>query len=105
MDEPFAALDAQTRSEMQGLLLSVWQKHKSTVVFVTHDIEEGLLLADRVVVLSSAPGVVREIMDVPISRPRSYEVVLTPEFVTLRGKIRDLMQRTTRPTVGITTGC
>ncbi len=88
MDEPFAALDAQTREEMQALLLGVWQRHKRTVMFVTHDVEEALLLADRVVVLSGRPAHVLETIPVDFPRPRSYELVLEPEFVELRGRVR-----------------
>jgi NitT/TauT family transport system ATP-binding protein len=93
MDEPFAALDAQTRSEMQALLLDVWQRHRSTVLFVTHDIEEGLLLADRAVVLSHGPGRIRTIIQTGFPRPRSYDTVLDPKFVAMRGEVRSLLQR------------
>lgn len=89
MDEPFGALDAQTRVEMQGLLLKLWQRHRNTVVFVTHDIEEGLLLADRILILSgSSPSTIRAEVSVAIPRPRSYETVMTPEFIALRKKVR-----------------
>lgn len=93
MDEPFAALDAQTRTEMQTLLLDVCAKHKSTVLFVTHDIEEGLLLSDRVIVLGERPARIIGTFTVPLARPRPYEVVLEPDFVALRGRIRQLLHR------------
>jgi ABC-type nitrate/sulfonate/bicarbonate transport system ATPase subunit len=86
-------VDAQTRGEMQSLLLSVWENHRPTVVFVTHDIEEALLLADRALVLSHRPSSIRERIEVPWERPRSYDLVLTPEFVTLRGQVRASMHR------------
>lgn len=91
MDEPFGALDAQTRTEMQTFLLDLWQHHRSTVVFVTHDIEEGLLLSDRIVVLGRGDEGVRDIIDVDISRPRTYETALTPEFIDLRRQLKDLI--------------
>lgn len=80
MDEPFGALDAQTRGMMQELLLKIWENHKVTVLFVTHDVDEAIFLADRVVVLASRPGRVK--MDIPIAleRPRSYELVTDPQF-------------------------
>jgi ABC-type nitrate/sulfonate/bicarbonate transport system ATPase subunit len=93
MDEPFAALDAQTRAEMQALLLEVWQRHRSTVLFVTHDIEEGLLLADRAIILSHRPAKIRAIIEVSFPRPRTYETVLDREFVDMRRKVRSLLQR------------
>jgi NitT/TauT family transport system ATP-binding protein len=93
MDEPFAALDAQTREEMQALLLEIWERHQRTVLFVTHDIEEGLLLADRVVILSHRPSTVREIIDVPFGRPRSYGVIHEQRFVDLRRRTRSLLAR------------
>jgi NitT/TauT family transport system ATP-binding protein len=98
MDEPFAALDSQTRETMQGLLLDIWQRHRSTVLFVTHDIEEGLLLADRVVVLSQRPASIMAIIDVNIPRPRQYSTVLEPEFIELRARVRNLLHATPTPT-------
>ncbi|HEX6446014.1 MAG TPA: ABC transporter ATP-binding protein [Streptosporangiales bacterium] len=92
MDEPFAALDAQTRQEMQALLLDVWQRHRRTVVFVTHDAEEALLLADRVAILSGRPSTVTDLIDVGFARPRGPELVFADAFVEMRRRIRDLMK-------------
>jgi NitT/TauT family transport system ATP-binding protein len=96
MDEPFAALDAQTREEMQALLLDIWQKHRCTVLFVTHDLEEGLLLADRVVIMAHRPGTIRADIPVGFERPREDTLVLTPEFVSMRGRIREMFKREAR---------
>ena len=87
MDEPFGALDAQTRLSMQQLLLDLWQKLKTTVLFVTHDIDEAILLADRVCVMSARPG--RIIRDIPITlrRPRSIDTLTTSEFVGFKAQI------------------
>ncbi|MHB1101769.1 MAG: ABC transporter ATP-binding protein [Devosia sp.] len=87
MDEPFGALDAQTRGMMQELLLKVWEEHKVTVLFVTHDVEEALFLADRVVVLASRPGRVKRIVPVELERPRRFDVVTSPEFSALKRQI------------------
>jgi NitT/TauT family transport system ATP-binding protein len=95
MDEPFAALDSQTREEMQLLLLELQERHRSTVVFVTHDIEEALLLADRTIVLSRRPTKVQEIIDVNIPRPRDSTLVLEPEFIELRKRVRSLVSSNT----------
>ena len=70
MDEPFSALDEQTRRYMQEELLSMWEWHKTTVLFITHSMEEAVFLGDRVVLLSPSPGRLREIYDVPLARPR-----------------------------------
>ena len=74
MDEPFGALDSQTRLQMQQLLLQVWGNAKKTVVFVTHDIDEAILLADRIYVMGARPGRIKEVLDVPIDRPRTLDV-------------------------------
>ncbi len=79
MDEPFGALDAQTRSIMQEELLSIWQKTKTTIVFVTHDVREAVYVAERVVLMSARPGRVMEIVDTRFSE-RGAEVMDTPEF-------------------------
>ena len=80
MDEPFAALDAQTREVLQMELLTIWQQRRKTVLFVTHQLDEAIYLADRVVVLSSSPGRVRQVVEVNLDRPRSLDVKHTPEF-------------------------
>ncbi|MBN2906044.1 MAG: ABC transporter ATP-binding protein [Rhodobacteraceae bacterium] len=87
MDEPFGALDAQTRGMMQELLLRVWEDHKVTVLFVTHDVDEAIFLADRVVVLASRPGRIKRDIPVPLSRPRPYDIVAEPDFVAIKRDI------------------
>jgi NitT/TauT family transport system ATP-binding protein len=87
MDEPFGALDAQTRGMMQELLLKVWEEHKVTVLFVTHDVEEAIFLADRVVVLASRPGQVKRVLPVELERPRKFDIVTSPEFSALKRQV------------------
>jgi ABC-type nitrate/sulfonate/bicarbonate transport system ATPase subunit len=89
MDEPFGALDAQTRIIMQELLLELWETQRKTVLFVTHDIDEALLLGDRVVVMSARPGRVTEQLRVPLPRPRNYAMTSTPEFLELKAHLFD----------------
>jgi NitT/TauT family transport system ATP-binding protein len=83
MDEPFAALDAQTREIMQSELLRIWRNNRKTVLFVTHQIDEAVYLADRVVVMTSRPGQIKAVLDVDIPRPRDLSVKRTPEFLAL----------------------
>ncbi|TAK88448.1 MAG: ABC transporter ATP-binding protein [Betaproteobacteria bacterium] len=92
MDEPFGSLDAQTRSLMQELLLQVWERHHQTVLFVTHDIEEALLLADRVCVMTARPGRIKKSIQVRIPRPRAIEVTTSPEFNDLRREVLALIR-------------
>lgn len=87
MDEPFGALDAQTRLSMQELLLSVWQQLKPTIVFVTHDIDEALFLADTVYVMSPRPGRIQARISVPLSRPRSIEDTTSESFNAMKREI------------------
>ena len=96
MDEPFAALDAQTREFMQIELARIWSHHKSIVVFVTHSVDEAVLLSDRIVLLRPRPGAIAEIIDVDLPHPRwEYDARATPEFVRLRHhlweRIRDMV--------------
>jgi NitT/TauT family transport system ATP-binding protein len=92
MDEPFGALDAITRTNLQRFLLELWQKRPTTIVFVTHDVEEATLLGDRVAVLSGAPGRTKEILKVDLPRPRSYDDTETLEFVTAKRHIREVLE-------------
>jgi NitT/TauT family transport system ATP-binding protein len=87
MDEPFGALDAQTRLQMQELLLSVWEKHRRTVVFITHDIDEAILLADIVYVMSARPGRLSFRLPIDLPRPRSVDLVTDEAFNALRRQI------------------
>jgi len=87
MDEPFGALDSQTRQSMQRLLLRVWEHSQKTVAFVTHDIDEGILLGDRVIVMTARPGKVKADIRIDIPRPRDPEIVLEPEFIAIKRRI------------------
>ncbi|MFL5437548.1 MAG: ABC transporter ATP-binding protein [Myxococcales bacterium] len=87
MDEPFGALDAQTRARMQDALLDLWEQRKKTVVFVTHDAEEALYLADRIVILSRRPGRIQADFRVDLPRPRTVETRFSPEFLLLKRKV------------------
>jgi NitT/TauT family transport system ATP-binding protein len=84
MDEPFGALDALTRHHMQELLTAIWEKHRLTVLFITHDVEEAVYLSDRVAVMTNRPGRIKSIIPVPLPRPRRYELISTPEFRKLQ---------------------
>ena len=92
MDEPFGALDAQTRGLMQELLLRIWEEHKTTILFVTHDIDEAIFLSDRVYVMTARPGRIKEEITVPLPRPRSYQVETTPEFMAIKRRIVELIR-------------
>ena len=87
MDEPFAALDAQTRDLMQAELLRIWQEARKTVLFVTHQIEEAIYLSDRVMVMTKRPGHAKKIFPIALPRPRDYEMRVTPEFNDLKLEI------------------
>jgi NitT/TauT family transport system ATP-binding protein len=87
MDEPFGALDAQTRLLMQELLTRIWEAHKLTVLFITHDVDEAVYISDRVIVMTNQPGRVKEEVAITLPRPRTIEIQETPEFLTLRHRI------------------
>ncbi len=89
LDEPFGALDNQTRSLMQELLLSIWEADRKTVLFVTHDIEEAIFMANRVVVMSARPGRIKAEVAVSIPHPRHYTVKTTPSFSALKAQLTD----------------
>ena len=90
MDEPFGALDALTREQMRVDLERIWMERKNTIVFVTHDINEAILLSDKIIVMTQRPGRIKEIIQVDIPRPRSLRVTETQEFIQYRKHLTDL---------------
>jgi NitT/TauT family transport system ATP-binding protein len=94
MDEPFGALDAITRERMHEFLLDIWDQHRATIIFVTHDIEEAILLGDRVAVMGGSPPGIGEIIDIPLGRPRDALDVDTEVFLNARRRIRALLRQT-----------
>jgi NitT/TauT family transport system ATP-binding protein len=91
LDEPFGALDAQMRLSMQELLQSVWYRYRPSVLFITHDVEEAIFLADRILVMTPRPGRIRAEFNVAIERPRGFEVLTSPHFVALKKEILSLL--------------
>ena len=89
LDEPFGALDTQTRALMQELLLEIWEANRKTVLFVTHDIDEAVFMANRVLVMTARPGRVKAVVDVALARPRHYTVKTSPEFAALKARLTD----------------
>ena len=87
MDEPFGALDAQTRTQLQQELLNTWEKEQKTCFFITHDVEEAIILAQRVVIMCARPGRVKEIVDIDIPYPRDQETKMSPRFLELKNHI------------------
>ena len=87
MDEPFGALDAQTRTQLQQELLNTWEKEQKTCFFITHDVEEAIILAQRVVIMCARPGRVKDIVDIDIPYPRNQETKMTPRFLELKNYI------------------
>ena len=96
MDEPLGALDAQTRMLMQEELIALWEAERKTVLMVTHDIDEAIVLSDRVIVMSGRPGTLREDITVPFDRPRSFEIERDPEYAALRSRIWNLLREDAR---------
>jgi NitT/TauT family transport system ATP-binding protein len=94
MDEPFGALDAQTRLTMQELLLSVWQQLKPTIIFVTHDIDEAIFLANTIYVMSARPGRIQQKIEVPLARPRTVADTASESFSALKLQILNLIRHT-----------
>jgi NitT/TauT family transport system ATP-binding protein len=89
MDEPFAALDAQTRCQMQAYLVQIWKKVDVTILFITHDLDEAAYLADRILVMGTNPGRVVEFIENPVPRPRSAAQFISPEFLALKKRLED----------------
>jgi NitT/TauT family transport system ATP-binding protein len=92
MDEPFAALDAQTREFMQAELLKIWSQARKTVLFITHQINEAVYLADRVAVLSSRPGRLKAVFEIPFPRPRTLHLKRDPRFLEIEDRIWQLIE-------------
>jgi len=91
MDEPFGALDAQSRSKMQSHLLEIWRNVDITIVFITHDLDEAIYLADRILVLKAHPGEVQELIEVPVPRPRNNGQLTSDEFLATKARLESLI--------------
>ena len=91
MDEPFGALDAQTRAKMQAYLMEIWKNIDITILFITHDLDEAVYLADRILVLKAHPGEVQELIEVPVPQPRSAQQFLSPDFLTTKKRLEELI--------------
>lgn len=92
MDEPFAALDAQTREILQSELLRIWEQHKTTIVFITHSLDEAIYLSDRIAVMAHRPGRIKSVLDIALPRPRPAEIRHAPAFVQLREQAWDVLR-------------
>lgn len=92
LDEPFSALDEFTRLDMQKWLLATWEDYDRSVLFITHNIEEALFLSDKIIILSSNPAQIKEIIDIPFARPRDEQIFLTDEFLKWKKKLMDIIQ-------------
>ncbi len=101
MDEPFGALDSQTRAVMQQLLLGIWEKEHKTVLFVTHDIDEALFLGDTVYVMSARPGRFIDKIDVGLERPRTYDIVTSTAFIALKRRIQSSLHAEVKQAMGL----
>jgi NitT/TauT family transport system ATP-binding protein len=101
MDEPFGALDSQTRLVMQQLLLRVWEHEYKTVLFVTHDIDEAIFLGDRVFVMTARPGRIKEEIAVDLPRPRAATVTMSPQFLAIKQRILGLLQEEVNKSLGL----
>jgi len=94
MDEPFGALDAQSRAKMQAYLLEIWRNIDITILFITHDLDEAIFLADRILVLKAHPGEVQELIEVPVPRPRNLSQLNSPEFLATKARLEELIHPT-----------
>lgn len=92
MDEPFGALDTQTRTVMQEILTNIWQKFRTSVLFITHDIEESVFLSDKIYVMTARPGRIKAEITVPLPRPRTAEMTRSPEFIELVNHLKTLIR-------------
>jgi ABC-type nitrate/sulfonate/bicarbonate transport system ATPase subunit len=99
LDEPFGALDSQTRLDMQLWLLSVYEDLEVTILFVTHDVDEAILLSDRVAVMSGRPGRILADLPIQLPRPRGLDVLTSPAFMDLKRQVLNLLHHTPAPVV------
>ena len=97
MDEPFGALDALTRHQMQELLTGIWERHRLTVLFVTHDVEEAVYLSDRIAVMGIGPGRITQVFEVGLARPRREEVMETTAFLELQRAVHKAIRDGSKP--------
>ena len=100
LDEPFGALDAQTRVIMQQILTNMWQSLKISVLFVTHDIDEAIFLSDRVYCMTARPGTIKAEIAIPLERPRQQEMMMSSEFLALRGRLMSLIREESLKAIG-----
>jgi len=98
LDEPFGALDALTRSRMQHWLLDIWARHRRTVLFITHDIDEAIVLGDRVLVMTARPGTIKSETRIDLPRPRDPSIVTSPAFMNLKRRLLDEIEEESRKT-------
>jgi len=103
MDEPFGSLDAQTRMMMQELLLDIWEKYHKTVIFVTHDVDEAIFLADRILVLTTRPGQVKKEILVNLPRPRNYNIMVSHSFIKIKEEVMKLIREETIKAINLST--
>jgi NitT/TauT family transport system ATP-binding protein len=101
MDEPFGSLDSQTRIMMQELVLDIWEDLHKTVIFVTHDIDEAILLADRLLILTARPGQIREAIPIDLPRPRSFETMTSPVFMEIKKAVAQIIREETNRVVSL----
>jgi NitT/TauT family transport system ATP-binding protein len=100
MDEPFSALDAQNRLEIQQMLLDLWQEFRMTVTFITHDVDEAIFLSDRLIILTEQPGGIKAEIATGLMRPRLPELLTSPEFMLLKRQCMELLRGLGRQTLG-----
>jgi NitT/TauT family transport system ATP-binding protein len=100
MDEPFGALDSQTRVVMQQILTNMWQQFRLSVLFITHDIEEAIFLSDRIYVMTARPGRIKAEIAVPLPRPRTAEMAVSAPFLELRSKLHALIREESLAAMG-----